>query len=209
MELFIKKENYKYGRINRCKKCNRIIVKKRFDAMTEEEREKDKEYHRVWERTNIKRRNRKKSQMRYKDKDVRFDFNLRTNVCCMCGKKYPEDLQRQTDLHHIEYSDENPLEHTIELCVGCHFKVHRTKNSWLTPIGGGKYIITRRKTSQTQLGKAVGIYQDKRSKRWSARLRYNGQEIYLGMFSTKEEAIKARNGAIDKYDWCASKEMKT
>jgi len=167
-------------------------VKKRFENMTKEEKEKDKEYHRVWEKTNIKRRNSKKNRMYYKNKGISFDFNLRTNVCCICGKKYPKNLKRQTDLHHIKYLDDNPLGHTVELCVGCHFKIHKTKNSQLVPIGGGKYKIQRQKSNDS-----TGIYKEKNGK-WCAFLYNEGKHGYLGLFPTYGAAQNARNNAIEK-----------
>ena len=57
-------------------------------------------------------------------KRIRLEENPRTNICSECGRKYPEELKRQTVLHHTTYDSTNPLLHTIELCASCHVKRH-------------------------------------------------------------------------------------
>lgn len=53
------------------------------------------------------------------------DENPRTNVCHECGRSYPDELKRQTSLHHIIYNPDNPLDWTVELCSSCHAKLHQ------------------------------------------------------------------------------------
>lgn len=58
-------------------------------------------------------------------------FNLvnpRSNICSKCGKKYPDELTRQTCMHHEQYDESDPLAHTIELCHSCHGKLHAEIN---------------------------------------------------------------------------------
>jgi hypothetical protein len=45
----------------------------------------------------------------------------------------------------------------------------------------------------------TGVRFHKGSKKWEARIRYNGKENYLGYFDTKEEALEARLKAVEKY----------
>lgn len=45
----------------------------------------------------------------------------------------------------------------------------------------------------------IGIAWRKRDKVWSANIRINGKQKWLGQFQTKEEAIKARLEAEFKY----------
>lgn len=57
-----------------------------------------------------------KRRLCYKGKMLLLKFNPRTYVCSWCGKF------GATDMHHIEYHDDNPLKDTIELCDSCHSK---------------------------------------------------------------------------------------
>lgn len=54
----------------------------------------------------------------FKNKRVYITFNPRTGICTNCGK------QGKTNMHHEKYDENNPLNHTIELCVSCHKKHH-------------------------------------------------------------------------------------
>jgi len=60
----------------------------------------------------------------FKNKTKILDENPRTNICSKCGKSYPKELSTQTHLHHSEYDEQNPLNHTIELCNSCHQLLH-------------------------------------------------------------------------------------
>jgi hypothetical protein len=45
----------------------------------------------------------------------------------------------------------------------------------------------------------TGVRFRKSSKKWEARLMYNGKENHLGCFETKEKALEARLKAVEKY----------
>jgi hypothetical protein len=53
-----------------------------------------------------------------------LDKDPRVNVCRYCGKRYPEELKRQTSLHHLIYDDDDPLAYTVEVCGTCHRYAH-------------------------------------------------------------------------------------
>lgn len=63
-------------------------------------------------------------KINFKGKRIFFKENPRTNICSQCGRRHPEQLKRQTCLHHAIYDEKHPLEHTIELCNSCHIKLH-------------------------------------------------------------------------------------
>lgn len=44
-----------------------------------------------------------------------------------------------------------------------------------------------------------GVHWNKKKKRWMARISVNGKRIYLGCYSDKSEAVKARKEAEEKY----------
>ena len=52
----------------------------------------------------------------FKGKRILLKEKPRTGICSWCNKK------GLTDIHHIEYHDNNPLKDTIELCKSCHAK---------------------------------------------------------------------------------------
>ncbi|MGI0041848.1 MAG: hypothetical protein ACRD94_07790 [Nitrosopumilaceae archaeon] len=53
------------------------------------------------------------------DKRIWLKENPRKGKCLDCGKV------GLTNMHHTKYDENNPLLHTIELCVGCHQRQHR------------------------------------------------------------------------------------
>jgi hypothetical protein len=85
----------------------------------------------------VRARNRR--QIFFKDRVIYLSKNPRTGVCSLCGNKVGKEIKK-TDMHHIEYHDDDPLKDTIELCAACHMKESlRIKNirslRWNTPIG--------------------------------------------------------------------------
>jgi hypothetical protein len=70
---------------------------------------------------------RKTRRIMFKGIPLTLQANPRTNICSKCGRKYPEDLKRQTVMHHEVYDKLNPLSGTLELCVSCHMKLHYKK----------------------------------------------------------------------------------
>lgn len=53
--------------------------------------------------------------MWYKAKIVLLKENPRKGICFNCGKE-----PKRTEIHHMEYHDEDPLKDAIELCDHCH-----------------------------------------------------------------------------------------
>ena len=109
LEKFRKEKRSRYGRDNRCKTC--------YNSR----RRKDGKY---WSTTKLRSDRENPKKIGFKGKFILFKENPRTNTCSECGKKYPEQLKRQTCLHHAIYDENHPLEHTIELCNSCHTKLH-------------------------------------------------------------------------------------
>jgi len=61
----------------------------------------------------------KKSWVSYKGKTVTLNFEPRKGICSICEKE-----DEHTILHHEQYDDNDPLAHTIEVCVKCHGMEH-------------------------------------------------------------------------------------
>lgn len=113
LELFCKDNRNKRGYKNLCREC--------FNAMS---RVGGKYYERVAEYKHNRQDSISKRRIRFKDKRIYFPFKIRDGICSICGKKYPEDLDRRTILHHEKYDEQNPLNHTIEVCLSCHNRIH-------------------------------------------------------------------------------------
>lgn len=95
LEGFVKHSASSYGRENWCKECRRVF-----------------------------NRRRRRESVFFRDRRVYIGVNPRLNVCSICGRSYPEELSRQTDLHHQYYNPSNPLGGVVELCISCHRMVH-------------------------------------------------------------------------------------
>jgi hypothetical protein len=65
----------------------------------------------------------KPRMINYKGIRLNVGFNLRKGICSWCGAVKGLNCKR-TNLHHIEYHNDDPLKDTVELCVSCHMKEH-------------------------------------------------------------------------------------
>jgi hypothetical protein len=77
-------------------------------------------------------------RMIFKDKVIHLPKNPRTGVCSLCGNKVGEGIKK-TNIHHLEYHDDDPLKGGIEICPRCHIKESMKKYNvgslrWKTPI---------------------------------------------------------------------------
>jgi hypothetical protein len=61
------------------------------------------------------------TRIAFKNKRPIVKFNPRIGVCNLCRAVVGIDC-KITHMHHEQYDPENPLKHTIELCVSCHKK---------------------------------------------------------------------------------------
>jgi len=57
----------------------------------------------------------------FKGKRISIKKNPRIGVCNWCRAVVGIDC-KQTQMHHVEYHDDDVLKDTIELCVSCHGK---------------------------------------------------------------------------------------
>lgn len=59
-----------------------------------------------------------KKSLTFLGKRIFLGYNPRTGICSKCGKN------TKTHLHHERYERINPVNHTVELCTGCHKRLH-------------------------------------------------------------------------------------
>ena len=57
----------------------------------------------------------------------------------------------------------------------------------------------RKKISSETSSKHIGIYFEKRTGRWTAKIRANGKRLWLGRFTSEIDAAKAYDAAAQKY----------
>jgi len=67
-----------------------------------------------------------KRRIIFKDKRLRVFEKELTGICKLCNRSIEKGEIKQTQFHHTEYHDNNPLENTIEICVKCHYDQHKT-----------------------------------------------------------------------------------
>lgn len=48
-----------------------------------------------------------------------------TGICQICGKSIHKGEIKQTQFHHEKYDESDPLKHTKEMCVSCHYDMHK------------------------------------------------------------------------------------
>lgn len=82
-------------------------------------KERNKKTHAKWNHIYNAIHNPRK--IRFKDKRIELKDNPRTGVCNLCRRV------GLTNMHHLQYHDDDPLKDTIELCPSCHGKQHIKK----------------------------------------------------------------------------------
>lgn len=67
----------------------------------------------------------------FRDKVIILPIKIKTGQCEWCKKKIgelfinsrgKEATIKNTNIHHVEYHEDDPLKDTVELCVSCHSK---------------------------------------------------------------------------------------
>jgi len=66
---------------------------------------------------------RRRQNISYKGVEIFLGYDPRIGVCNLCRAVRDFDCIT-TVMHHDLYDDSDPLTHTIELCVKCHYKQH-------------------------------------------------------------------------------------
>ncbi len=125
LDYFCKNKSSTYGHENHCKKCNNSLYRDPLKYKASSDRSTKK-----WNPINDPKK------IRFLGKLILLKENPRTNVCTKCGSGYPDDLKRQTVMHHEKYDQGNPTKHTRELCQSCHIKLlSRDSQGRLLPQG--------------------------------------------------------------------------
>jgi len=63
----------------------------------------------------------------YKGEYIFYDQDIRFGKCVICKKTQGSGEIKGTQLHHVWYNDDEPLEATIEVCRKCHYRIDPEK----------------------------------------------------------------------------------
>jgi len=63
-------------------------------------------------------------RLKFKGKHILLPENPKTGICSVCKKSVQKNEIEYTSWHHLKYDENNPLAHTVELCVNCHRAEH-------------------------------------------------------------------------------------
>lgn len=66
-----------------------------------------------------------KRRVTFLGKRIRANDKELTGICQICNRSVTKGEIKQTQFHHIEYNESDPLKDTIEICVKCHYNQHR------------------------------------------------------------------------------------
>jgi hypothetical protein len=89
-------------------------------------KEHNKRTHKKWNKIHNKINNPIYQPRRivFKDKRISIKEDPRYGICQLCGAVRGMDC-KQTQMHHLQYHEEDPLKDTIEVCVKCHKRQHK------------------------------------------------------------------------------------
>ena len=103
---------------------------------------------------------------------------------------------------NITYKATDTLKNAdLSMCSSCAEKYAAEKMRDNAGYVGGTQIsrITSTKPIATNTSGCRGVYFDKKSGKWRARLRFRGVLMNFGSYSNFDEAVKARQQAEDEY----------
>ena len=89
----------------------------------------------------------KNKQLTYKGEKMYFDQDIRSGKCMICKKTKDSGEIKRTQLHHVWYNDDDPLEATIEVCGSCHYKIdpeHRVAINMTLGINPNVHLISKK-----------------------------------------------------------------
>lgn len=76
----------------------------------------------------IKFQNRDKKRILFKTTRLPTANIPRTGFCTLCPNNTYDNSCEKTQLHHFIYDCNDALAHTIEVCPGCHRKLHKRRS---------------------------------------------------------------------------------
>ena len=118
------------------------------------------------------------------------------------GKRTVPLWECRCECGRITYKATDTLKNPeVSMCSECSGKYAATKMRQSSGYVGGTQIsrISSDRVSVTNTSGCRGVYLDKKSGKWRARLKFKGQIMSFGSYSLYEDAVKARKQAEDEY----------
>jgi len=111
----------------------------------------------------------------------------RPRVCQECGRTVPP-RGHETDQKYFQWANISGhylriVEDWKRLCAACHGKFDR-------------HLRRHSKTPKTNTSGEKNIHWYKRNRKWGVRVGLGGKHVFLGLFLTKEGAVKARDAYL-------------
>ena len=114
------------------------------------------------------------------------------------GKRTVPLWECRCDCGNITYKATDTLKNPdISMCAGCAKKYATQKMRERSGYRDGTQIsrISSNKLISTNTSGCRGVYYDKNSKKWRARIKFKGKLISLGSYLEFDDAVKARKEA--------------
>lgn len=120
------------------------------------------------------------------------------------GKRRAQLWQCRCECGAITYKATDTLTNPdISMCQECaaRYSIAQARANLGFVYGTQLTKIRNRKEDSENLSGVRGVYLDRKTGRYRARLKFRGQSFYLGSYSTLDEAVKARRrGEEEIYD---------
>lgn len=98
-------------------------------------------------------------------------------VHVLVAKAFIPNPETHTEVNHKDGDKANNAVYNLEWCTRRHNVQHSNRRKW------------------SSLDHTAGVRYNERLHKYQAFIRVNGEEIYLGVYSTKEDAITAKYAA--------------
>jgi len=119
----------------------------------------------------------------------------------LCGYSHVvlyDNGRKQCLVHRLVLQAFLPIDEIKEVNHKNHIKTdNRLENlEWSTRSENARFQKKRKELSSQY----IGVYWNKKSKKWKAQTKINNKSIYIGIFDNEEDAGKAYNDCIIKHN---------
>lgn len=128
----------------------------------------------------------------YKDYDVicKYTWNQKNGT----GYIYANHNRKTIYLHRLLFNVTQASQYIDHI----NHEVFDNRRKNLRVVNNSQNQMNRDKPKQNTSG-IKGVYWHKNKEKWQANIQINNQLLYLGIFDSKQDAIKARKDAEQKY----------
>lgn len=91
------------------------------------------------------------------------------------------------------------LIHNRVISCGCYQTKYRDKAFRDNDVEGTNLLLLNARVGKNNKSGCKGVFWEKSRNKWAVYIGFKGQRIFCGRFADKEQAIKARKNAEEKY----------